>query len=624
MKKFNSFLLYEIISPLLAALAVFLVAGLRFKEPVWQLDDSVLLVAISTAGAFLAGFVILQFPVARTRKILLILLRSIAVGALVSLPVALYFLLKDIDISRLVILLSFGLLFLLLIINSYRNARKYVLVINVLVVAGILGYSSQGLNLSQSSDNTVAFNSLVSYEFANYHDIRISKYKIFDHSELANGGSIDVIDGSHLLLATGYGQLYVVDTSGDSFVADRLDAKIPIDGKRYQSESPSPNEFFRVTDILLAGADSTTNNSTRKLYTAHHHYDKDNQCYTLRVSETWFDPNSFQIGDWVARYDTHPCIKINEFPNLTGGRLGLLPDGKLLLTVGAHSYKTREFIELEGSHYGRVMQIDPVDWTASVFSRGHRNPQGLHIGTSKIWSTEHGPEGGDELNVLEAGADYGWPESTFGSDYGKKTYEGNMPGQYLYGRLPLYSWVPSIGVSNLLEIRGDEFPAWKGDLMVASLNGTSLFRVRFRDGRAVTIERLQMGERIRDIIEMPDGKIVLWNGQDTLLYLESASFVFSECQGCHSLSMAGHSIGPDLRRIVDRKVAGRDGYVYSDAMKAFGGKWTVERLDAFMANPDKVIPGTKMQFPGIADAAKRKEIIQFLQGHQDYNPDDRR
>ena len=71
----------------------------------------------------------------------------------------------------------------------------------------------------------------------------------------------------------------------------------------------------------------------------------------------------------------------------------------------------------DGSHYGRVMQINPADWTASVYTKGHRNPQGLYIGTDKIWSTEHGPEGGDELNVLEYSEDYGWPLSSFGTDY---------------------------------------------------------------------------------------------------------------------------------------------------------------------------------------------------------------
>jgi cytochrome c2 len=131
----------------------------------------------------------------------------------------------------------------------------------------------------------------------------------------------------------------------------------------------------------------------------------------------------------------------------------------------------------------------------------------------------------------------------------------------------------------------------------------------------VTIERLKTGERIRDIAELPGGKIVLWNGKDTLQYLESASYVFSECKGCHVLSPSARSIGPDLRKVVGRKVAGREGYTYSEAMRDYGGVWTIERLDAFLANPAQVVPGTSMQFEGVPDAAKRKEIIQFLKSY---------
>lgn len=109
-----------------------------------------------------------------------------------------------------------------------------------------------------------------------------------------------------------------------------------------------------------------------------------------------------------------------------------------------------------------------------------------------------------------------------------------------------------------------------------------------------------------------------------MLFLESASSVFSECKGCHVLSPSGRSLGPDLHKIVGRKVANRAGYAYSKSMRHLGGTWTLEQLDAFLKNPAQTVPGTSMQFEGISDPVKRKEIIQFLQGQQKYSADERR
>ena len=621
MKLNTRFLLFRVISPLIASLAVFLVAGLRFAEPVWLSEHSVFLMASMMGGAYLIGHVFLLSPIARSKQISLHIVRVIAVGALVSLPVFLYFLMMDIDVSRMVIVYEIGILFFLLATNSFSSRPGLAILVNVGVLVIIVIASLPGMSqISAMTGKKIEFDSAVSYEFANYHDIKITKYKVFKDKELANGGSIETIDDTRLLLVTGYGKLYLIDTKGGKINIQKLDIRVPINADTYLTEAKNPNLYFRVTDIILEESES----DVRKLYVAHHYFDTVNQCYTLRLSETQFDLQNLKAGEWLTRYDSQPCVKINKFPNLTGGRLAFTRDGNILLTVGVHSYSTREFADLDGSHYGRVIQINPTDWTARVFSKGHRNPQGLYVGSDKIWSTEHGPEGGDELNELEYGSDYGWPFSSFGTDYGKKTFEGGDPGKYLQGRLPFYAWVPSIGISNLVEVKGTEFSAWQDDLLVTSLNGMSIFRVRIRENRVVTIERLKLGERIRDIVELPSGKIMLWNGEDTLQFLESANYVFSECKGCHVLSTAGRSIGPGLRGIVGRKVADSGGYAYSKAMLDFGGTWTPERLDVFLANPAQTVPGTSMQVEGISDPARRKEIIQFLQGVQDYDVDKRR
>ena len=157
--------------------------------------------------------------------------------------------------------------------------------------------------------------------------------------------------------------------------------------------------------------------------------------------------------------------------------------------------------------YGKVIEIKRNDWSVKVFTRGHRNPQGLLVDGDEIWETEHGPQGGDELNLLQYGKEYGWPNETYGTDYGQKTFKFNKKtGVHSIKKRPIYAWIPSIGISNLMKMSGNAFPAWKGDLMVASLsglgNGYSLFRVRIREGSAVMVERFRTGKDRRDLLEM--------------------------------------------------------------------------------------------------------------------------
>jgi len=146
MKQKIRYLLFRVISPLIASLAVFLVAGLRFAAPVWLSDHGVFLMAGMMAGAFLIGYVLLLTPIARSKQISLHILRVIAVGAIVSLPVFLYFLVMDIDVSRLVIVSEIGLLFFLLTTNSFSNRPGIVITVNIAVLSVTVFASLPGMS----------------------------------------------------------------------------------------------------------------------------------------------------------------------------------------------------------------------------------------------------------------------------------------------------------------------------------------------------------------------------------------------------------------------------------------------------------------------------------------------
>ncbi len=146
-----------------------------------------------------------------------------------------------------------------------------------------------------------------------------------------------------------------------------------------------------------------------------------------------------------------------------------------------------------------------------IFSIGHRNPQGLarHPETGRIWEVEHGPRGGDEVNVIEAGVNYGWPVITYGMSYaGFPIGEGSeKPGM----AQPVTYWVPSISPSGMAFYTGSAFPAWRGNLFVGALSGELLVRLELDGERVVREERLieELGERIRDVRQGPDGLLYL-------------------------------------------------------------------------------------------------------------------
>jgi cytochrome c2 len=286
--------------------------------------------------------------------------------------------------------------------------------------------------------------------------------------------------------------------------------------------------------------------------------------------------------------------------------------------VGTFGLDGLQPADLPASDYGKILVLDRATWRSEVFTTGHRNPEGLLVEGGGIWSTEHGPHGGDELNLVVRGSDYGWPSVSYGTDYGHKSLAlGAVPGDHEGFAQPVYSWTPSIGVSSFIRVDGELFPLWRGDFLVGALsglgNGEAIFRVRLREGRVVTAERIPVGVRVRDLVQLPGGgPVVLWDGAGTIRLLRPADHVFGACSGCHGIRNAQHAIGPDLYGVVGSPVARHADYGYSAAMLEHGGRWTPERLDRFLANPRGEVPGTSMDHEGIASAAVRADVIRFL------------
>jgi aldose sugar dehydrogenase len=212
-----------------------------------------------------------------------------------------------------------------------------------------------------------------------------------------------------------------------------------------------------------------------------------------------------------------------------GSRLVFDRAGYLFITIGDRQVPPAGDLEKHpaqdlANHHGTIVRLHddgrvPADnpfagrdgARPEIWSYGHRNPQGLaiHPATGDLWSNEHGPQGGDELNLIRPGLNYGWPVVGYGVNYGSGS--AIHAGTQRQGmEQPAFVWVPSIGISGLLVYTGDKFPRWQGNLFSGGLSGEQLSRIVL-DGQRVALEETlvrRMG-RIRDVRQGPDGYIYL-------------------------------------------------------------------------------------------------------------------
>jgi glucose/arabinose dehydrogenase len=210
-----------------------------------------------------------------------------------------------------------------------------------------------------------------------------------------------------------------------------------------------------------------------------------------------------------------------------GSRLVFARDGNLFVTLGERNSQ-RDLAQDLGTHIGKIVRITKDGGVPAgnpfvgregvrpeIWSYGHRNVQGatLHPETGRLWTHEHGPRGGDEINLPEPGRNYGWPVITFGREYhGPAIGEGTAKAGM---EQPLHYWVPSIGPSGMTFHSGRGHPAWKGQLFVGALPAKQLVRLEIgENGRVKHEERFAIGSRVRDVREGPDGALYLLTDED--------------------------------------------------------------------------------------------------------------
>ncbi len=302
--------------------------------------------------------------------------------------------------------------------------------------------------------------------------------------------------------------------NGDMLITEKSGAvRLVKDGVLQDAPVPGAPEVVAwnqggLFDILL----HPDFESNQTIFLSYAHGDR--KANGTRIAKATFDGAA--ISDLTPIYNAVPS---KDTGHHFGGRLVWGPDDKIYLTIGEGS-RYKEKAQDMTTSYGAVVRINPdgsipddnPDFgegaAPGLYSKGHRNGQGLAYDARRgvLWEHEHGPRGGDEINIVEPGANYGWPLASYGIDYNGAIitpfteYEGT--------KQPFKYWTPSIAPSGLVVYDGDLFPEdWRGDLIVGALAGLALHRVDLDGDKEVGEERYLIGERIRDVRLGPDGAL---------------------------------------------------------------------------------------------------------------------
>jgi glucose/arabinose dehydrogenase len=253
----------------------------------------------------------------------------------------------------------------------------------------------------------------------------------------------------------------------------------------------------------------------KKIYLAFSARDKGERTNTLKVVSAVLSNN--ELIDLEEIFQAYPSRNTALH---YGAKMTFLEDGTLLITSG-DGFNYREKAQSLDNHFGKILRInkdgsipkdnpyaDNPDALSEIWSYGHRNPQGILNYKGKIIGLEHGPMGGDEVNIIEPGNNYGWPAITYGRDYNGSTISPftEMAGM----EQPIKYWVPSIAPSGIMFYDNDLFPDWRGSLFVSSMKPGSVRRLEF-DGSKILNENIVFDDlsRIRDIAALPNGSILL-------------------------------------------------------------------------------------------------------------------
>ena len=621
----------HLLQAFLSVLSLSLIPGawsvLYSRQNAWlAADPSPALVAVALAGLLLASWVGLRSMERRDSW-----REAVFTACFVNTCVLAWLLLSEVRVSRSATIVSYAAAVAIfvapIVARGFEKTRLLLLAAMVAMLIGMNSPAALGVLPTKPSAKRQSLDTSL-------YGLELRAYRKHIPLSFAMGGGLAPLPDEQILLVTGDGVFYLLRENALelSLTTTELPLRVPINSEAFREFAETVSAFaphFRVADLLV-----TLEGNVATIWVSHHYFREEDSCVTVRVSQLKVIlpelRNTTGSDSWTTVYETSPCLKMKS-PNpfgghQVGGRLVMIDERTLLFSVGDHEFDSvNAEIDMPQdmtADYGKILSIDLASGAASIWSSGHRNPQGLLVTPEgQIWSTEHGPRGGDELNFIEKGANYGWPLVIYGTNYGARSWPRNpAQGRHDGFHQPTYVWTPSIGISNLIQPTHENFRLWRDDLVVSSMTGQTLFRIRLVDGKPVLVEPIGLPFGVRDLVETPSGQIALWSKNGSTVAFISrrtadadGAELFSACTACHPAEAGQeHGIGPRLNGVFGRSMGAAEGFSYSQALADTDGTWTEEALDAFLADPSTFLPGTSMQYVGIADENLRRQLIDYL------------
>lgn len=322
-------------------------------------------------------------------------------------------------------------------------------------------------------------------------------------------------------LDNAWGMAFLPD--GSMLVTERAGRMriVSANGKLGEPLSGLPKIFAQgqggLLDVILAQDFATS----KKIYFSYSEPGEGSLSGVNSTAVSFATLNGNKLENLTRVFSQQPKV---DSGNHFGSRLVWAPDGTLFITLGER-YSEKDKAQTLDNHQGKVVRIN-ADGTVpkdnpfvktpgalpEIWSYGHRNMQGAALNpiTKELWTGEHGPQGGDELNIDRAAKNYGWPIITYGENYGGgKIGEGTHKAGM---EQPVYKWVPSIATAGFIFYTGDKFPQWKNNILLASLKDKTLVRLVVEGEKITKEERLlskELAQRLRQVVQGPDGLVYL-------------------------------------------------------------------------------------------------------------------
>ena len=322
------------------------------------------------------------------------------------------------------------------------------------------------------------------------------------------GAAAAVLDDNQLLLGGGQkgSHLYLFDLSTKS---DQLLGRVIPASERLNDAR------FAITDIAVLSKSSTSAN----LLISYPSYRKNGNCVVVKLDAYKLTlgskPSITKGKNW---FTSKPCVPISAVQH-AAGRLAVIDEKTTYLTVGDLGFSKIGSKSARGD-LGGVFKIGASK--VEKISTGHRNQQGIELIGNDLYISEHGPRGGDELNLIKTGADYGWPTVTYGQAYSSGDYvRPTRSGTHDGFQLPLYNWVPSVAPTELVALpAAGKWGSWSSQLVMGTLKEQALIFIQLSSKDKVgQVASVDVSDRIRDLELLPDGRLVATTDSGNLLLI---------------------------------------------------------------------------------------------------------